>query len=89
MDFTKTIADPNLLYLFNKCDQLILALYVEDLVLMGSSKKLIPWCKKKLASEFDLKEIDYMHCFLGLEVWRFGRAQERCSSNKEGVQFRF
>lgn len=34
---------------------LVLVLYIDDLILTGSSKKLIAWCKAKLAKEFDMK----------------------------------
>jgi hypothetical protein len=44
-------------------------LYVDDLFLTGV-EKLITRCKKKLASEFDMKDIGLMHYFLGLEVWQ-------------------
>jgi hypothetical protein len=43
-------------------------LYVDDLVLTSSSENLIAWSKKKLESEFDMKDIGLMHYFLGLEV---------------------
>lgn len=47
-----------------------MVLYVDDLILTGSSEKLIAWCKKKLASEFAMKDVSFMHYFLGLEVWQ-------------------
>ena len=50
-------------------EPLILILYVDDLFLTGN-EKLIGWCKKNLASEFEMKDLRLMHYFLGLEVWR-------------------
>ena len=50
-------------------EPLILVLYVDDLFLTGN-EKLILWCKKKLASEFKMKDLGLMHYFLGLEVWQ-------------------
>ena len=50
-------------------EPLILVMYVDDLFLTGN-EKLIEWCKKKLASEFEMKDLGLMHYFLGLEVWR-------------------
>jgi hypothetical protein len=52
-------------------DLVVLVLYVDDLIITGSSEKLIVWCKKKFSSEFDMKDIGLLHYFLG---WRFGRS---------------
>jgi hypothetical protein len=47
----------------------ILPLYVDDLFLTVE-ENLITDCKKKLAAEFDIKDVALMHYFLGLEVWQ-------------------
>ena len=44
---------------------MILLLYVDDLLLIGN-EKLITDCQKKLASEFEMKDLGQMHYFLGL-----------------------
>ena len=69
MGFTKSDADPNLYYKVVNDEPLILVLYVDDLFLTRN-EKLIIWCKKKLASEFEMKDLGLMHYFLGLEVWQ-------------------
>ena len=46
---------------------MILVLYMDDLFLTGA-KKLIEWCKKKLASKFEMKDLRLMHYFLSLGV---------------------
>ena len=69
LGFTKSDADPNLYYKVVNDEPLILVLYVDDLFLTGN-EKLILWCKKKLASEFEMKDLGLMHYFLGLEVWQ-------------------
>ena len=48
---------------------MILLLYLDDLFLTGEGK-LIVECKKKLATEFEMKYLGMMHYFLGLEVWQ-------------------
>ena len=48
-------------------DQEILLLYVDDLFLTGD-EKLILDSKRKLAAEFEMKDLGTMHYFLGLEV---------------------
>jgi hypothetical protein len=70
LGLTKTFVDPNLYYLFSRSDLLVLVLYVDDMILTRSSKKVIARCKAKLAHEFEMKDIALMHCFLGLEVWQ-------------------
>ena len=68
MQFTKSDADPNLYYKVVDGEPLILVLYVDDMFLTGA-EKLIEWCKKKLAFEFEMEALRLMHYFLGLEVW--------------------
>jgi hypothetical protein len=70
LGFTKILANTNLYCLFDRFDLLVLILYLDDLILIGSSEKLIAWCKIELARVSDMKDIDLMHYFLGLEVWQ-------------------
>jgi hypothetical protein len=51
-------------------DELVIFLLnVDDLFLTGEGK-LITKCKKKIASEFEMKDLGLMHYFLGLELWQ-------------------
>ena len=68
MGFTKSKADPNIYMKIMDDEQVILLLYVYDLFLTGNEKK-IKDCKKNLAEEFEMKDLGFMHYFLGLEVW--------------------
>jgi hypothetical protein len=69
LGFTKSKADFNLYFKVMNDESVILLLYVDDLFLTGE-EKLITECKKKLASEFEMKYLGLMHYFLGLEVWQ-------------------
>jgi hypothetical protein len=69
LGFTKSKADSNLYFKVMNDDPVILLLYVDDLFLTGE-ENLITKCKKKLASEFEMKDLGLMHYFLGLEVWQ-------------------
>ena len=40
----------------------MLLLYVNDLF-------LIEVARRRLAAKFNMKDMDMMHCFLGMEVW--------------------
>jgi hypothetical protein len=50
-------------------EHVILLLYEDELFLTGE-EKLITDCKKKLATELEMKDHGLMHYFLGLEVWQ-------------------
>jgi hypothetical protein len=69
MGFEKSEADPNLYYIIQGEDTLILILYVDDLFIIGG-EYLIVDCKRGLSSEFEMKDIGLMHYFLGMEVWQ-------------------
>ena len=65
--FTKSKADSNLYYKVEDDGLMILLLYVDDLFLIREDNP-INECKKKLAAEFEMKDLGMMHYFLGLEV---------------------
>ena len=64
MGFTKSKADPNIYMNIMDDEPVILLLYVDDLFLIGNQKQ-IKDCKKKLAKEFEMKDLGLMHYFLG------------------------
>ena len=69
LGFEKSEADPNLYYLVDGEDHIILVLYVDDLFITGE-ERLIQRCKLGLASKFKMKDIGLMHYFW---AWRYGR----------------
>jgi hypothetical protein len=69
LGFTKSKADSNLYFKVVDGGPVILLLYVDDLFLTGD-EKLITESKRKLAAEFEMKDLGMMHYFLGLEVWQ-------------------
>jgi hypothetical protein len=69
LGFTKSKVDSNLYFKVMNDEPVILLLYVDDLFLTGE-ENLITECKKRLTSEFEMKDLDLMHYFLGLEVWQ-------------------
>jgi hypothetical protein len=56
LGFTKTYKDPIIHYSFDGSDLLVLVMYVDDLILKRSTKKLRARCTAKLAPEFKMKE---------------------------------
>ena len=69
MGFEKSEADPNLYYIIQGEDTLILILYVDDFFITRGEHFIVD-CKQGLASEFEMKDIGLMHYFLGMEVWQ-------------------
>jgi hypothetical protein len=67
LGFTKSKVDSNLYFKIMNNEPVILLLYVDDLFLTGEEKLIIE-CKKRLASEFEMKDLGLMHYFVGLEV---------------------
>jgi hypothetical protein len=65
LGFIKSVVDPNLYYHIVGYECLILVLYVDDLFLTGSEIFIVE-CKRELTSEFEMKDLDMMHYFLGL-----------------------
>ena len=69
MGFTKSKADSNLYYKVEDGNLVMLLLYVDDLFVTGMDG-LIVYTKRKLATEFEMKDLGVMHYFLCMEVWK-------------------
>ena len=68
MGFTKSKADSNLYYKVEDGNPVMLLLYVDDLFVTGMDGLIVD-TKRKLAVEFEMKDLGMMHYFLGMEVW--------------------
>ena len=68
LGFTKSKEDSNLYYKVEDGNPVMLLLYV-DMFVTGMDG-LIADTKRKLASEFEMKDLGMMHYFLGMEVWK-------------------
>ena len=65
------ITNDSRLYLCFKVEggrQVILLLHVDDLFLTRK-EELIKVARRRLVSKFEMKDLDMMHYFLGMEVW--------------------
>ena len=69
MGFTKSKEDSHLYYKVEDGNPVMLLLYVDDLFVIGTDG-LIANTKRKLAAEFEMKDLGMMHYFLGMEVWQ-------------------
>jgi hypothetical protein len=69
--FMRSKSDPNLYTRFDEKGHLVLiSLYVDDLIIIGNSEKLISGIKKQMSQVFEMNDLGELHYFLGLEVWR-------------------
>ena len=68
MGFTKSKDDPNIYMKIMDDEPVILLLYVDDLFLTRNGNHIIE--NKKIAKEFEMKDLGLMHYFLGLQVWQ-------------------
>ena len=68
LGFTKSKAYSNLYYKVEDGNPVMLLLYVDDLFVTGMDGLIVD-TKRKLAAEFEMKDLGMMHYFLGMEVW--------------------
>ena len=66
LGFNKSKADSNLYYKVEDGNLVMLLLYVDDLFVTCMDG----YMKRKLSTEFEMKDLGVMHCFLGMEVWQ-------------------
>ena len=67
--FTKSPSEPSLYIKTQEShDFLILCLYVDDLIYMGTNSKMIEDFKKAMMSEYEMTDLGAMKYFLGMQV---------------------
>ena len=66
----KSYADPNIYVLKNDMLYLIIALYVDDLILVSNKLRFLLTTKADLSKSFDMKDLGELHYILGLQVIR-------------------
>eukprot|EP00253_Pinus_taeda_P005718 PITA_05718 len=77
LGFTKSEADAKLYHIVVEGKLFIIVPYVDDLILTNE-EKLVKSCKENLTREFEMKDLELMHLFIGMEVWKEG--DELCVS---------
>jgi hypothetical protein len=66
--FSRCHSDPNIYTKKVGSYLIILVLYVDDLILIGSDSKLLNHVKTILKKKFEMTELGFLHYFLGLQV---------------------
>ena len=69
LGFTESKVDSNLYFKVEGGRPVMLLLYVDDLFLTGE-EELIKDGRRRLAREYEMKDLWMMHYFLGMEVWQ-------------------
>eukprot|EP00253_Pinus_taeda_P023353 PITA_23353 len=68
--FQRSPSDANLYIKHTGDDILFLVVYVDDLIITGSSAHLIQGIKQDLCRNFDMTDLGLLHYCLGIEVWQ-------------------
>ena len=69
--YTQCQADHTLFVKFSSEKKIaVLIVYVDDIILTGDYEEELLGMKKQLAKEFEIKDLDYLRYFLGMEVAR-------------------
>ena len=68
LGFTKSKVDSNLYFKVEDGRPVILLLYVDDLFLTGDEERMTD-ARRRLATEFKMKDLGMMHYLLGKDVW--------------------
>eukprot|EP00253_Pinus_taeda_P006481 PITA_06481 len=69
-DFQRSPSDANLYIKHTGDDILFVVVYVDDLIIAGSSAHLIHGIKQDLCRTFDMTDLGLLHYCLGVEVWQ-------------------
>eukprot|EP00253_Pinus_taeda_P020762 PITA_20762 len=69
-DFQRSPSDANLYIKHTGDDILFVVVYVDDLIITGSSTHLIHGIKQDLCRTFDMTDLGLLHYCLGVEVWQ-------------------
>ena len=81
LGFTESKVDSNLCFKVEGGIPLMILLYVDDLSLTEKVER------RRLVSEFQMKDLDMMHYFIGMEVWKnIPGTREVCSRDPKEVQ---
>ena len=68
MKFTQSSHDPCIYSRFSNSKVFIIAVYVDDIILIGDSEEDIAHAKESLSRRFDVEDMGRIHYFLGVKV---------------------
>ena len=74
MKFVQTKADPCIYVFKDETETVIIAVYVDDILIAGTSNKKIAEVKAAIANRFEVKDMGELHYFLGVKIVRDSQA---------------
>jgi hypothetical protein len=66
--FSRCHSDPNVYTKKVGIHLIIIIIYVDDLILIGGDPKILTHVKTSLKNKFEMRDLGYLHYFLGLQV---------------------
>lgn len=82
MDFNSNRFDPSLFLKITSTTTTYVLIYVDDILITCSSTEYISLLKTQLSIEFALKDMGWLHYFLGVEVKKLANGELHCSQHK-------
>lgn len=70
LGFHGSISDPSLFILSTGSDSIYVLIYVDDIIIISSKSLLITEFISSLRSDFPVKDLGFLHYFLGIKVRR-------------------
>lgn len=70
LGFRRSLSDPCLYVKGSACNQVIMVLYVDNLLVVGRQLKAVEVVKRCLAGEFEMTDIGEVRTFLGMRIDR-------------------
>lgn len=68
LGFKSSFANPSLFVKHNATGAVVLSLYVDDIILVGSSSQMISDVIMELTKEFEMKDLVQLNYFMGLQI---------------------
>ena len=66
LGFVRSTSDPCIYVALD--GEMIVGVYVDDIIIAGKSEKLVEDFKRALGERFDVKDLGRLHYFLGMKV---------------------
>jgi len=86
MGFHSSESDSSLFLRFTTNETLIIFIYVDDIIVTGTSSNLIKWFITQLSDNFALKDLGKLPYFLGIEVAGLGDGALHLSQTRDILQ---